>query len=221
MIWLLGRIIFYSLLILLLVVVIYTLSTDQWVAALVSGVIFILVLYKGLICLKIQAYSLVIQDGRVVFFIQEPTVRNRFDFVTRGQTIVELPQYGLLDRPYKLEIISPDSEGELHACRLSLSLEYLLEPEALQRAYDCFVHYQEKMAWEVRKVLLKSAGRLVCPPASLESEEAMQEYLKPIVAELNQGVESVGMKIDEATCSFTTGLKLVRFVAPEQELLEK
>ena len=102
-----GRISFYALLLLLLVAVIYSLSHEQWPAGLISLVVFILALYKGLICIRIPAYSLVVRNGRVVFFITEKTVRNRFDFVSRGQTIVELPHYGLLDRPYKLEIFCP------------------------------------------------------------------------------------------------------------------
>jgi hypothetical protein len=221
-IWVLGRTMFYALLFLLLGVVIYTLSHDQWLAGLISGVIFILVLYKGLICLKIPAYSLVVRDGKVVFFIPETTVRNRFDFVSRGQTIVELPHYGLLDRPYKLEIFSPENAGSLNSCRLSLHLDYLMEPTAWQQAYDSFVLHQDRLSLEVRRLLLKSSASLVCrPPASLQGEEAMQEYLKPLVAILNLGLESVGLKIEKASCSFTADSTFVRFVAADQEILEK
>ena len=221
MIWILGRTLFYTLLILLLVVVIYTLSNDQMLVGLISGIMFILVLYKGLICLKIPANSVVVRDGKVVFFIPETTVRNRFDFVTRGQTIVELPQYGLLDRPFKLEIFSPDNEGSLFSCRLSLHLEYLMEPIAWQRAYDSFVVHQNRLSLEVRKLLLKSSAGLVCRPVPLQGEEAVQEYLKPLVAELDRGLESVGLKIKDANCLFTSGPTLVRIVAAEQEILEK
>jgi len=221
MIWILGRTLFYTLLILLLVVVIYTLSNDQMLVGLISGIMFILVLYKGLICLKIPANSVVVRDGKVVFFIPETTVRNRFDFVTRGQTIVELPQYGLLDRPFKLEIFSPDNEGSLFSCRLSLHLEYLMEPIAWQRAYDSFVVHQNRLSLEVRKLLLKSSAGLVCRPVPLQGEEAVQEYLKPLVAELDRGLENVGLKIKDANCSFTAGPTLVRIVAAEQEILEK
>jgi len=220
-IWLVGRILFYALLFLLLVVVIVTLSHDQFLAGLIFGVMFILALYFGLIRLKIPAYSVVVRDGRVVFFIPEKTVRNRFDFVSRGQTIVELPHFGLLDRPYKLEIFSPDGEGGLHACRLSLDLDYRLEPAAWQRAYDSFILHQERLSLEVRRLLLKSAAGLVSRPVPVPGEEAVQEYLKPLVAALNLGLESVGLKIEEATCSFSAGPTLVRFVAAEQELSEK
>jgi hypothetical protein len=220
-IWFLGRTIFYTLLFLLLIVVIYTFSHDQLLAGLISGIIFILILYKGLICLKIPASSVVVRDGKVVFFISETTVRNRFDFVTRGQTIVELPQYGLLDRPYKVEIFSPDSEGGLYSCRLSLHLEYLMEQTAWQRAYDSFILHGERQSLEVKRLLLQSSARLVCRPAPVQDEEAMQEYLKPLVAELNLGLESVGLIIKEANCSCTAGSTLVRVVAAEQELVEK
>jgi hypothetical protein len=221
-IWIVRRTLFYVLLLLLLAVVIYTLSHDQFLAGLISGVILVLTLYFGLVRLRIPAYSVVVRDGKVVFFIPETTVRNRFDFVSRGQTIVELPHYGLLDRPYKLEIFSPDSKESLYSCRLTLHLDYIMEPIAWQRAYDSFVEHQEKFSLEVKKLLLKSAARLVvCRPIPLQREENMQEYLKPLVAELNLGLESVGLKIEEATCSFTEGSTLARFVAAEQEILEK
>ncbi|MSN26762.1 MAG: hypothetical protein GJV46_12940 [Geobacter sp.] len=220
-IWVFGRVLFYVVLFLLLVLVIFAFSHDQFVPGLFFGVIFLIALYKGLICLKIPAYSVVVRDGRVVFFIPEKTTRNRFDFVSRGQTIVELPHYGLLDQPYKLEIISPDGEGGVQSCRLSLHLDYLLEPAAYQRAYDSFVLHQERLSLEVRKLLLKSSANLICRPFQVEGEKAMQEYLKPIIAELNLGLESVGLKVEEATCSFSSGPTLIRFVPTEQELLEK
>jgi hypothetical protein len=219
--WVMGRVLFYTLLILFLGLVIYALSHDQFMASLLFGVLLIFTLYKGLICLKIPAYSLVVRNGKVVFFIPEATVRHRFDFVTRGQTIFELPHYGLLDHPYKLEIFFPNSEGGLNSCRLSLHLDYVLEQDAWQRAYDSIVLHNEKMALEVRMLLLKSSAGLVCPPPPLQGEEAMQEYLKPLVAELNLGLESVGLKIEEANCSFSSGSTLVRFIAPEQEILER
>jgi hypothetical protein len=217
----LGRILFYSLLFLLLVLVIYTLAHDQWLAGLITLTMFILVIYRGLIRLKIPAYSVVVRDGKVVFFIPETTVRNRFDFVSRGQTIVELPDYGLLDRPYTLEIFSPDGEGGVCSCRLSLRLDYLMEPTAWQRAYDSYVIHQDRLSLEVRRILLASSGPLVCRPVPAHGEEAMQEHLKPMVAEFNRGLESVGLKVEEAHGSFSAGPRLVRFIAAEQEKLEK
>jgi hypothetical protein len=212
---------FYALLFLLLVVVIYTLSHDQFLAGMISGIMFFLALYKGLICLKIPAYSLVVRNGKVVFFIPEKTVRNRFDFVSRGQTIVELPHYGLLDRPYKLEIFFPDSQGGLYSCRLSLHLDYILEQTGWQRAYDSFVLHQEKLSLEVKRLLLQRSAHLVCRPIPVQGEEAMQEYLEPLVTELNLGLENVGLKIEEANCTFSSGSTLARFIATEQEILEK
>lgn len=221
MIWLLGRILFYTLLVLLLVVVIYTLSHDQWLAGLISLSLSVVVMYLGLVRLRIPAYSVVVRNDKVVFFIPEKTVRNRFDFVSRGQTIVELPQYGLLDRPYKLEIFYPDNEGGICACRLSLYLDYLIEPAACQRAYDSFVAYQDRLPLEVKKLLLKCSSGLSLLPVTVQSEECMQEYLKPVVADLNHALESVGLSVHEARCSFTSGSTLARFVAAEQEGLEK
>jgi hypothetical protein len=219
--WIVGRILYYSLLFLLMALVIFTLSHDLFLAGLILLVLFVLVLYKGLILISIPAYSIVVRDGKLVFFIPEKIVRNRFDFVSRGQTIVVLPHYGLLDRPYKLEIFSPDNEGGLYACRLTLHLDYDTDLTALQRAYDSFILHHDKLSFEVRRLLVKSAARLVCPPVPLQNEEAIQEYLKPLVADLNLGLESVGLKIEEATCLFTAGSTLVRFVAAEQGILEK
>jgi hypothetical protein len=219
-IWILGRMIFYMLLIPLLVAIVYALSHDQWLAALIFIVLCVLVLYKGLIRLKIPANSVVVRDGKVIFFLPEKTVRDRFDFASRGQTIVQLPHFGLLDRPYKLEIFSPDTKGGLYSCRLSLSLGYIMELTAWQRAYDNFVLYQEKLTLVVKRQLFKSSAHLVWP-FPLQGEEDREEYLKPIVAELNLGLENLGLKIEEATCTFTAGPTLVRFVAAEQEIVEK
>lgn len=74
---------------------------------------------------------------------------------------------------------------------------------------------------EVRRLLYKSSANLVFGPVPLQDEEAIQEYLRPLVAQLNSGLESVGLKIEEATCSFTTGSTLVRFIADEHEIVEK
>jgi hypothetical protein len=220
MIWLLGRIIFYMLLLPLLLAIVYALSHDQWMAALIFIVLCVLVLYKGLIRIKIPANSVVVRDGKVVFFIPEKTVRDRFDFVSRGQTIVQMPHFGLLDRPHKLEIFSPDTKGGLYSCRLSLNLGYIMELTGWQRAYDNFVLYQDKLPLAVKRQLFMSAVHLVCP-FPLQEEEDRKEYLKPIVAELDLGLEDLGLKIEEATCTFTAGPTLVRFVATEQEIVEK
>jgi hypothetical protein len=220
MIWLLKRLIFYMLLLPLLVGIAYTLSHEQWTAALIFMVLCVIVLYKGLIRLKIPANSLVVRDGKVVFFIPEKTVRDRFDFVSRGQTIVELPHFGLLDRPYKLEIFSPDNKGGLNSCRLSLNLGYIMDLTGWQRVYDNFVLHQDRLSLEVKRQLFKSSARLAWP-APVRGEEDREEYLQPIVAELNGGLEDLGLKIETATCTFSAGPTLVRFVADEQEVVEK
>jgi hypothetical protein len=220
MIWLLGRIIFYMLLIPLLIGLVYTLASGQLTAALIFLVLWVIVLYIGLIRVRIPANSVVVRDGKVVFFIPEKTVRDRFDFVSRGQTIVQLPHFGLLDRPYNLEVFSPDTQGGLNSCRLSLNLGYIMELDAWQRVYDNYVLYQDRLSLEVKRQLFKSSTHVAWPfPA--HGEEDREEYLKPIVAELNRGLESLGLKIEEATCTFASGPTLVRFVAAEQEIVEK
>jgi hypothetical protein len=220
MIRFLGRFIFYMLLLPLLIGIVFTLSHEQWTAALIFMVLCALVLYKGLIRIKVPANSLVLREGKAVFFIPEKSVRDRFDFASRGQTIVQLPHFGLLDRPYKLEIFSPDPGGGLHSCRLSLNLGYIMELSGWQRAYDNYVLYQDRLSLAVKRQLFMSAARLTWP-LPIQGEEGREEYLKPIVAELNQGLEDLGLKIEETTCTFTAGPTLVRFVAPEQEIVEK
>jgi hypothetical protein len=213
--------IFWMLLLPLLFGIIYTLSHDQWWAALIFMVLCVLVLYKGLIRLTIQANSVVVRDGKVVFYVPEKCVRDRFDFASRGQTIVQMPHFDLLDRPYKMEIFSPDNRGGLNSCRLSLNLNYIMELTGWQRAYDNFVRYQDQLSLVVKKQLFKSAAQLAWPSLPLQGEGDMNEYLEPIVAELNLGLEHLGLKIEEATCTFTTGPTLVRLVAAEQEVVEK
>jgi hypothetical protein len=220
MIRLLGRLIFYMLLLPLLGGIVYTLAHDQWTAALVFLALLVLVLYKGLIRVRIPANSLVLRDGKVVLFIPEKTVRDRFDFASRGQTIIELPYFGLLDRPYKLEIFSPDTRGGVNSCRLSLSLGYIMDLPGWQRAYDNFVRYQGKLSLAVKAQLYRSSVHLTWPSPS-QGEADMEEFLKPVVAELDRGLENFGLKIAEATGSFTAGPMLVRFVAAEQETVEK
>jgi len=221
MIWLLGRMIFWMLLLPLLIGLIYTLSYGHWRAALILIVLCVLTLYKGLIRVTIQANSLVVRDGKVVFFIPEKTVRDRFDFASRGQTIVQLPHYDVLDRPYKMEIFSPDNRGGLNSCRLSLNLGYVMELTAWQRVYDNFVRYHDQLSLAVKRQLFNSSAHMVWPSFPLQGEEDMNEYLEPIVAELNLGLENLGLKIEEATCKFTAGPTLVRFIAAEQEIVEK
>ncbi len=220
MIWLLKRLIFYMLFLPFLGGLTYTLVTQQWTGALVFLVLCLIVLYKGLIRLAIPANSVVVRDGKVVFYIPERTVRDRFDFYSRSQTIVELPHFGLLDHPYKLEIVSPDTLGGISACRLTLTLGYIMDLTGWQRVYDHYVRYQERLPLEVERELYRSSARLALPPG-VPAEAERAAYLKPIVAELDRGLAELGLRIEGATCTFTAGPTLVRLVAAGQESVER
>ncbi len=220
MIRLLKRLIFYMLLLPTLVGLAYTLAQKQLTAALAFLVLCIIILYKGLVRIAIPANSVVVRDGKVIFYIPERTVRDRFDFYSRSQTIVELPQFNLTDRPYRLEIVVPDGAGGLTACRLVLTLGYLMEMDGWQRVYDTYVRYQDKYALVVKRELYRSASHLTLTPG-VPGEAEREAYLRPIVAELNRGMEELGLQIEEASCSFTAGATLVRIVAGEQETVEK
>ncbi len=219
MIWVLGRVIFYLLLIPLLFGVIYTLSHDQWWPALFFMILCVFILYKGLIRINIPKNSIALHNDKVVLFFPEKTVRDRFDFASRGQTIIQLPHYGLLNQPYKLEIFYPTGKGGLNSCRLSLNLGYVMELIGWQRLYDNFVLYHEQLSFVVKQQLIKSST-LIVSSFPLQEGEDMDKNLKQIVAELNMGLEYLGLKIEGATCKFTTGQSFVRFEAAEQEMLE-
>ncbi len=220
MIRLLGRMIFYMLMVPLLVALVYTLASQLWTAALIILVLSVIVLYNGLIRIRIPEHSVAVRDGKVGIFFPERTVRDRFDFASRGQTVIQLPAFGLLDRRFKVEIFSPDTTDGLNSCRLSLDLDYIMELTACQRAYEQYALHQDTLPVAVRTQLLRSASELGWPfPAHGEEDRA--EDLEPIVAELNRGLENFGMKIVDATCTFTTGQTLVRYVAAEQEMVER
>ncbi|HEY6837782.1 MAG TPA: hypothetical protein VI389_03485, partial [Geobacteraceae bacterium] len=125
-----------------------------------------------------------------------------------------------LDRPYKLEIVSPGNKGELHVCRLALTLGYIMELSGLQRAYDNYVLHQDQLSLHVKRELFKSAAHLVWPPPP-QGGEGTNEYLQPIVAQLNRDLENLGLKIETAACTFTAAPTLVRLVAEGQESVEK
>jgi hypothetical protein len=220
MIWVLGRILFYLLLIPLLFGVIYTLSHEQWWTSLFFMVLCVIILYKGLLRINIPKNSIVLREGKVVFFIPDKTVRDRFEFASRGQTIVQLPHYGVLDQPYKLEILYPNDKGGLNSCLLLLTLGYVMDLTAWQLLYDNFVRYQEQLSLAVKQQLYKSSTH-IASSFPMQKEEDMAEYLKPIVAELNLGLGALGLKIENATCKFAAGPLFVRFVAAEQEVMEK
>jgi len=89
-----------------------------------------------------------------------------------------------------------------------------------QRVYDNFVLYHEQLSDVVKQQLFKSST-LIVSSLPMQEEEDMDKYLKQIVAELDLGLEHFGLKIEGATCKFTTGLAFVRFEAAEQEMLER
>jgi hypothetical protein len=203
-----------------LIFLIYTLANQMLTAATIFLVVSTIILYFGLIRIRIPANSVAVRDGKVVYCIPEKSVRNRLDFYTRSQTIVELPHFNLLDRPYKLEIVSPNTEGGVTACRLSITLGYSKDMEGLQRAYDNYIRHPEKMSRVVKKELLRSASRLALPYGVPEEEER-EEYLKPVIVELDRALEPLGMQIEEATCAFTVGQTVVYLVTTEQEIMEQ
>jgi len=221
MIWILGRVLFWMVLLPILGGIIYTLSNDNWGAALLFIVLGVLVLYKGLIRVTIQANSFVVRDDKVVFYFPRKTVRDRFEFVSRGQTIVHVPHYGLLDRPYIIEMFSPGTTGEVNACRLSLNLGHIMELSAWQRAYDNFVRYHDHLSLVVKGQLLKSSAQIALPSFDVRENEDRAGYLEPIIAEMNLGLESLGFKIEKVVCKFTAGPTHVRLIAAEQEAAEK
>ena len=214
----LGRMICYMLLITSLICLIYTLVNQQLTAATIFLVMSAIVLYFGLIRIRIPANSVAVRDGKVVYCIPEKSIRNRLDFYTRSQTIVELPHFNLLDRPYKLEIVSPDTEGGVIACRLTITLGYIKDMEGLQRAYDNYISHQEKLSQVVKKELLRSASRMALP-YGVPAEAEQEEYLKPVIVELSRALEPLGLQIEEATCTFTVGPTVVHLVTTEQEML--
>ena len=220
-IWLWRRIAFYSILVLLLLILIFSLAMGHGWISLVDLIILTLTIYKGLIRLKVHANSVVVRDGTVVFYVPRTIIRNRFDFVMRSQQIVELPEYQLLDRPFLVELVFPGSGVTVHSCRLSLRLFYLMQPAAWQKAYDGFVTYHERLPMAVRKLLLKSCnGMLLRPPAST-GEDAMRRFLAPIISALNLELESLGLEVVDVSCCFREGPTFARLVSSAQEFLDK
>ncbi|HJV34328.1 hypothetical protein [Geomonas sp.] len=219
LIWFLGRMIFYMLILPLAVGTVYTLATDQWLGALIFMVLFFIVLYNGLIRVRIRAHSVVVRNDKVVFFIPEKTVRNRFDFVSRKQSIVELPSYALLDRPFAIEIFFAGHDCRVQVCRLSLKLGYIMELTGWQRAYDGYIRYQDQLPLAVKRQLYKSAANIV-PSSAAPGNENLDDFLKPILSELNLGLANLGLQIEENTCTFEAGPTIARILADEQKNVE-
>jgi hypothetical protein len=220
-VWFVNRFTIYVVLFVLLVVVIFALAYEQWLISIIAMVLFFLALYLGLVRLKILTNSVVVRGGKVVFFVPETTVRNRFDFVSRGQSIVELPEYQLLDRPFKVEIFFPGRERTVWCCRLSLRFAYLMLPEAWQRAYDCFVEHGARLPLEVKKLLQKSCAQIKLQPVAMTGDDAMRGYLTPIVSHLNLALESVGLEVVDVQCSLTEGPTHARLLGADQQDVEK
>lgn len=220
-VWFVDRFTIHFVLIALSAVIIFALEYKVWPLSLVGGVIFLFALYKGLIRIKILKNSVIVRHGRVFFFVPETITFSRAEFVTRGQTVIHLPEYQLLDRPFKVELFSPNGEGGVCSCRLSLRLAYLLQPAAWQHAYDSFVLHGERLPAEVKRLLLQSCDRLVLQPRSGTGEAEVREYLAHIVSQLNSGLESVGLEVVAVLCSFREGATLARFVAADQQDFEE
>lgn len=218
--WFVNRFMIHMLLIVLSAIIIAALTYEKWQISLIGGIVFLFVLYNWLIRLKIHKNSVVVRHGRVFFFVPKTTVRDRADFATRGQKIIRLPEYQLLDIPFKVEFFFPGSEGSVCSCRLSLHLAYSMQPAAWQRAYDSFVEHGEQLPQEVKRLLLKSCDLLGLKPAAIPGEDAIREYLAPIISHLNLGLESVGLEVMEVQCSFTEGLTLARYLAVDQQYFE-
>jgi len=220
-VWFVDRFVIYLVLILLSAVIIIGLTYEVWLLSLIGGILFLFALYKGLIRLKILRNSVVVRHGRVFFFVPETTVRDRIDFITRGQSIVNLPEYQLLDRPFKVELFFPGHEGRVCSCRLSLRFAYLMQPIAWQRAYDSFVTHGERLPQEVKRLLLQSCDLLELRSAASTSEDGLREYLTPVLSILNKGLEGVGLEVADIQCSFTEGSTLARYLAGEQQEFEQ
>jgi hypothetical protein len=218
--WFVNRFMIHMLLIVLSAVIIAALTYEKWLFSLFGGILFLFVLYKWLIRLKIHKNSVVVRNGRVFFFVPNTTERDRADFATRGQKIIHLPEYQLLDMPFKVELFFPGREGSVCSCRLSLHLAYSMQPAAWQRAYDSFVEHGEQLPQEVKRLLLKSCDLLKLQPAAIPGEDAIREYLVPVISHLNIGLETVGLEVMEVQCSFTEGLTLARYLAVDQQYFE-
>ncbi len=218
--WFVNRFAIHVVLIVLSAVIIVAITYEKWPLSLIGAIIFLFVLYKWLIRLKILRNSVVVRHGRVFFFIPETTERNRADFVTRGQTIIHLPEYQILGRFFKVEFFFPGRDGSICSCRLSLRFAYSMQPAAWQRAYDSFVEHGEQLSHEVKRVLLKSCDLLELQPAAIPGEDAIREYLVPVISHLNLGLESVGLEVTEVQCLFTEGLTLARYVSDDQQNFE-
>ncbi|WP_298439816.1 hypothetical protein [Geobacter sp.] len=220
-VWFVDRFAIHVLLFVLFVVVMFALAFQQWLVSIIAMAVFLFALYKGLIRIRILANSVVVRDGKVVFFVPEATVRNRFDFVSRRQSIVELPEYQVLDRPFKVEIFFPGRGGTVCSCRLSLHFGYLMQPAAWQHAYDSFMEHGQRLPLEIKRVLLEGCAHIDLQPVVITGEDAMREYLTPVVLHLNRVMESVGLEVVDVQCSISEGPTFARLLGADQQDAEK
>lgn len=220
-VWFVDRFMIYVVLFVLSIAILFALTYEMWLLSLIAGVMFLFALYKGLIRVKVFRNSVVVRQGQVFFFVPETTVRDRFEFVSRGQSIVQLPEYQLLDRPFKVELFFSGREGSVCSCRLSLRFAYRMQPVAWQRAYDSFVAHGERLPQEVKRLLLRSCDLLDLQNSAIPGEDTIREYLSPLVSHLNLGLAEVGMEVVDVQCSFVEGLTLARYLAGDQQDCEK
>jgi len=207
--WFLERTLYYALLLLTVGAVIISFASDKPVAGLIALILMMAVIHKGFARITIPAKSVLIRDDKVVLFVPEKTVMNRFDIISRGQSIVTLPVYGVFDQPYKLELFIADGE-HVASCLLTLKLAYGTDLAAWQSAYDSFSSHGNRLAEAVRSQLQEAAAGLSLGSLPEQRDGDQQEFLEPIVAALNGSLASIGVEVKDASCSFETGRMLVR-----------
>lgn len=204
--WFLERTLYYTLLLLTLAAVIYSFATEKMMAGVVALIFTMGVVHKGFARITIPAKSVLVRDGRVVFFAQEKTTLNRFDIISSGQKVVTLPVYGVFDRPYQLAIFFPSGDS-VTSCLVTLRLAYGTELPALQCAYDSFVLHENRFADEVKRLLTETALGIAFSDVP---EQGDGDRLAPVVAGLNGGLAAIGVEIADASCSFENGRMLAR-----------
>ncbi len=206
--WFLERTLYYALLLLTTGAVIISFASDKPVAGLIALILMMAVIHKGFARITIPAKSVVVAGEKVVLFVPEKAVLNRFDIISRGQSIVTLPVYGVFDRPYNLELFVTNGEY-VTSCLLTLKLAYGTDLAAWQCAYDSFIHHENRLADAVRSQLREAASGLSLGSVP-EQRDENQEFLEPIVAVLNGSLASMGIEVKETGCSFEQGRMLVR-----------
>lgn len=207
--WLLERTLYYALLLLTVGAVIISFASDKPVAGLIALILMMAVIHKGFARITIPAKSVVVAGDRVVLFVPEKAVLNRFDIISRGQSIVMLPVYGVFDRPYNLELFIAKGE-QVTSCLLTLKLAYGEDLTAWQYAYDSFISYENRFSDAIKSQLRQAASSLTLDTIPEQSDGNHQEFTEPIVTALNSSLASLGVEVKETSCSIETGKMLVR-----------